>query len=166
MKKRKAILKKTKCRSGGRPIERALRKMQIPLALPKNCKDLRTIKAKWIKGSHALADIRNDLIHPHKDLVGVSTTDHWKAWHLGQWYFELMLLSRLGYQGCYRNRLANTQRNEESIAPVPWAPQVRRHKATSSPTISSDRLCATSANRHKHFEETFDICHEESVYKL
>ena len=114
---------KTKCRSGGRPIERALRKMQIPLALPKNCKDLRTIKAKWIKGSHALADIRNDLIHPHKDLVGVSTTDHWKAWHLGQWYFELMLLSRLGYQGCYRNRLANTQRNEESIAPVPWAPR-------------------------------------------
>ena len=107
----------------GRCIERALCKMQIPLALPKNCEDLRAIKKKWITGPHALADIRNDLIHPNKGLAGVSNTDYWKAWHLGQWYFELMLLRRLGYQGCYLNRLASIQGNEESFVPVPWAPK-------------------------------------------
>ena len=107
----------------GRSIESALCKMQIPLALPKNCEDLRAIKKKWNTGPHALADIRNDLIHPNKGLVGVSNMDYWKAWHLGQWYFELMLLSRLGYQGCYLNRLASIQGNEEPFVPVPWVPR-------------------------------------------
>ncbi len=113
----------TQCRLGERLVERALCKMQIPLTLPKNCEDLRAIKGKWLTGPHALADIRNDLIHPNKGLVGVSNTDYWKAWHLGQWYFELMLLSRLGYQGCYLNRLARIQGNEEPFVPVPWAPR-------------------------------------------
>lgn len=99
----------------------ALSKLQIPLGLPKNCQELKSRK-KWDTGPHALAVIRNNLIHPRNDLGDVSNRAYLEAWKLGQWYFELMLLSRLGYQGRYRNRLANIWENEESTVPVPWAP--------------------------------------------
>ena len=103
-------------------LENALSSMQIPLDLPNSCSSLRGLR-KWDTGPQALVAIRNNLVHPQKNLGGVSNKDYWEAWHLGQWYFELMLLSRLGYQGVYRNRLAIMHRNEESITPVPWAPR-------------------------------------------
>ena len=44
-----------------------------------------------------------------------------EAWNLGQWYIEMMLLSMLGYQGNYVNRLAPWRDDEQAIPPVPWA---------------------------------------------
>ena len=113
---------KNKGEKTGEFIGRALSKLQISLDLPENCEGLRSIRKKWVTGPHALADVRNDLIHPRKDLGDVSNKAYLEAWELGQWYFELMLLSRLGHQGRYVNRLANICENEESILLVPWAP--------------------------------------------
>ncbi|MDE0632145.1 MAG: hypothetical protein OXH73_11640 [Caldilineaceae bacterium] len=103
-------------------IETVLSNMQIPLNLPKNCESLRFLR-NWDTGPQTLVAIRSNLIHPQKSLSGISNLDYWEAWHLGQWYFELMLLSWLGYQGCYRNRLATMQGNEELVVSVPWAPR-------------------------------------------
>ena len=105
-----------------RRIERVLSTMQVPLKLPKKCESLRNLK-NLSTGPQALVAIRNNLVHSQKDLGGVSNMDYWEAWELGQWYFELMLLSRLNYQGCYRNRLADMKGNEEPFVPVPWAPR-------------------------------------------
>ncbi|MCY3994375.1 MAG: hypothetical protein OXF50_24340 [Caldilineaceae bacterium] len=105
----------------GEFIGSALSKLRIPLDLPKNCQELKSMK-KWDTGPHTLVDIRNNLIHPRKDLGDVSNKAYLEAWELGQWYFELMLLSRLGHQGRYVNRLANICENEESIVLIPWAP--------------------------------------------
>ena len=104
-------------------IERYLSNMQIPLDLPKSCESLRVLR-DWETGPQALVAIRNNLVHPQRDLGGVSNMDYWEAWHLGQWYFELMLLSRLGYQGRYWNRLADMKGNEDPFVPVPWASDV------------------------------------------
>ena len=86
--------KKSKRRSDRERIERALSNMQIPLDLPKSCESLRVLR-DWDTGPQALVAIRNNLVHPQRDLGGVSNMDYWEAWHLGQWYFELMLLSNL-----------------------------------------------------------------------
>lgn len=104
----------------GKYVERALSKLLIPLSLPNNCQELKSMN-KWRTGPHALVDIRNDLIHPRKNLGDVSNAAYMEAWELGQWYFELMFLRILDYQGCYQNRMANIYENEESIVPVPWA---------------------------------------------
>ncbi len=115
---------KNKGERTGEFIGRALSKLQISLDLPENCEGLRSIRKKWVTGPHALADVRNDLIHPRKDLGDVSNMAYLEAWELGQWYFELMLLSRLGYQGRYRNRLADMKGDEDPLVPVPWASDV------------------------------------------
>lgn len=108
--------------STGKFIERALSELQIPLHLPANCDELRTIEnTNWKVGPHALADIRNDLVHRGNSLCHVSNEAYQEAWDLGQWYFEMMFLSRFRYQGCYKNRLASGQRTKEAILPVPWA---------------------------------------------
>ena len=114
------LLLQNEGRSDRERIERALSKMQIPLNIPKNCESLRVLR-DWDTGPQALVAIRNNLVHPQKNLGGVSNTHYWEAWHLGQWYLELMLLSRLGYQEGYRNRLADMKGNEEPFVPVPWA---------------------------------------------
>ncbi len=112
--------KRSKSGSDRERIERTLSNMQIPLDLPKNCESLGALR-DWDTGPQALVAIRNNLVHPQRNLVGVSNMDYWEAWHLGQWYFELMLLSRLGYKGRYRNRLADMKGNEDPFVPVPWA---------------------------------------------
>ena len=114
--------KKIKKMSDRKRIERALCNMQVPPGLPKSCESLRVLK-DWDTGPQALVVIRNNLVHPQSDLAGVSNMDYWEAWLLGQWYLELMLLNRLGYQGRYRNRMVNMKGNEESFVPVPWAPR-------------------------------------------
>ena len=114
---------KGKSRSDRERIERTLSNMQIPLDLPKSCESLGALR-DWDTGPQALVAIRNNLVHPQRNLVGVSNMDYWEAWHLGQWYFELMLLSRLGYKGRYRNRLADINENEDPFMPVPWASNV------------------------------------------
>lgn len=115
--------KKGKSKSDRGRIERTLSNMQIPLDLPKSCESLGALR-DWDTDPQALVAIRNNLVHPQRNLVGVSNIDYWEAWHLGQWYFELMLLSRLGHKGRYRNRLADMTENEDPFVPVPWASDV------------------------------------------
>ena len=52
--------------------------MQIPLDLPKNCESLRVLR-DWDTGPQALVAIRNNLVHPQKNLGGVSNTHYWEA---------------------------------------------------------------------------------------
>ena len=107
-------------RSDRERIETALNNMQISLDLPRNCKSLRNLR-NWSTGPQALVAIRNNLVHPQKGLGSISNMAYLEAWDLGQWYFELMLLSKLGYQGNYLDRLINRYGNGDPIVPVPWA---------------------------------------------
>lgn len=113
------LLKDGKENNTKKRIERVLSNMQVPLELPRSCESLRSLR-NWTTGPQALVAIRNHLVHPQRDLGDVSNVDYWEAWELGQRYFELMLLGRLNYQGCYRNRLATMKGNEEFIVSVPW----------------------------------------------
>ena len=101
-------------------IETALNNMQIPLDLPRNCQSLRNLR-NWNTGPQALVAIRNNLVHPQKGLGSISNMAYLEAWDLGQRYFELMLLRKLGYQGNYLDRLINRHGNGDPIVPVPWA---------------------------------------------
>ena len=107
-------------KSARKTIERALSKLRILLDLPKNCKSLSVLK-DWDAGPQALVAIRNNLVHPQKGLGRISNIAYLETWDLGQWYFELMLLSKLGYQGNYLDRLINRHGNGDPIVPVPWA---------------------------------------------
>ena len=105
----------------GNFIKDALDKLQIPADLPESCEVLSKAGLGWKHGPHAVVSIRNDLIHPKSKLAGMSDYAIDEAWNLGQWYIEMMLLSMLGYQGNYVNRLAPWRDDEQAIPPVPWA---------------------------------------------
>ena len=106
--------------STGEFIEKALQKLNLESGIPSSCEELPK-NQDWQTGPHALVDIRNDLVHPNVKLGDVSIYAHHDAWNLGQWYIEMMLLSKLGYQGWYVNRLASRHKETEAILPVPWA---------------------------------------------
>lgn len=101
-------------------IEKGLEELKLDSRLPPNCKELLRL-GKWDSGPHALVDVRNDLVHPREKLGVVSNLAHHESWHLGQWYIEMILLNRLGFQGRYVNRLAGWGEADQAIRPVPWA---------------------------------------------
>ena len=109
-------------RYGKKDIEKALKDipgMESFISIPSGSKELVSL-AKWQSAPHALADLRNDLVHPESSLAGVSTLVYHEAWNLGQWYIEMMLLNKLGYQGPYVNRLASRYQAGDAILTVPW----------------------------------------------
>ncbi len=75
---------------------------------PDSCPDLARLAAKhgWKHGPHALVEIRNTVVHPNQKYE-ISVRACYEAWNLGQWYLELMLLSRFGAAADfeYGNRL-------------------------------------------------------------
>ena len=93
--------------------------MQIPSSLPKECVELSKAKTTWKHGPHALIDIRNDLVHSKLKLDNSSHYAIHESWNLGQWYTEMMMLSLLGYQEGYVNRLARWGSSGQVILPVP-----------------------------------------------
>ena len=103
----------------GNFIKRALEKLQIPSSLPKECVELSKAKTTWNHGPHALIDIRNDLVHSKPKLDNSSHYAIYESWNLGQWYTEMMMLSLLGYQEGYVNRLARWGSSGQVILPVP-----------------------------------------------
>ena len=109
-------------RYGSKTVEKALKKlpgMESCLPIPDSCEELRRL-GNGRTGPHVLADIRNDLVHPKESLEGVSDLVHHEAWSLGQWYIEMMLLNKLGYQGDFKNRLARWHQRNQAILSVPW----------------------------------------------
>ena len=111
-------------RENGEPtgefIKKALVKLNVEPGLPSSCKRLNQVK-NWEHGPHALTEIRNDLVHPDVQLGSLSNYVHHEAWNLGQWYVEMMLLSKLHYQGSYINRLSDKNEQGQVIQRVPWA---------------------------------------------
>ena len=103
----------------GEFIEEALCALSIKPDLPNKCEELKQVK-NWRTGSHALSDIRNDLVHSSQSLGPVSDYAYHEAWNLAQWYVELMLLRKLGFEGKYINRLTPWSERSQSIQHVPW----------------------------------------------
>ena len=86
----------------GKRIAKALVKNGIAeKALPiptDSCPELAHLATKhgWQHGPHALVEIRNTIVHLKLGLGKISARAYYEAWNLGQWYLELMLLSRFG----------------------------------------------------------------------
>ena len=86
----------------GKLIARALAEYGIDekaLPIPPNsCSELARLGAEhgWQHGPHALVEIRNTIVHPKQEFGRISARAYYEAWNLGQWYLELMLLSRFG----------------------------------------------------------------------
>ena len=101
----------------------AVEASSIESQIPSSSKRLKALQQthRWQNGLHALVEIRNDLVHPTRKLGDVSDLAHREAWNLGQWFFEMLLLHQLEYQGSYRNRLATLHNEEEPFPLVPWA---------------------------------------------
>ena len=108
----------------GRRIAKALvrngideKALPIP---PDSCPDLAHLATKhgWQHGPHALVEIRNTIVHPKQEFGKISARAYYEAWNLGQWYLELMLLSRFGAAGDIEcgNRL--TQRWLGEVEPL------------------------------------------------
>ena len=114
---------KNRAESTGKFIRSALEELNIESQIPSTCGELKSLQQthRWEDGVHALVNIRNDLVHPTVKLGDISHYAHYDAWNLGQWYIEMMLLSKLGYQGSYVNRLATRHSETKPILPVPWA---------------------------------------------
>ncbi len=106
----------------GKRIERSLRKIDIPLEIPKRYAALGklAIDRKWNNGPRIFVKIRNGLIHDNEeknpDLSGLTL---WQASQLGLWYAELMLLYLFEHCGQYGNR--TTQEWVGQVEVVPWA---------------------------------------------
>ena len=107
----------------GKFIREALEQLSLETEIPPSCIRLRNLQQanRWDGGPNALVKLRNDLVHPDVNLGDISHNAHHDAWNLGQWYIEMLLLSKLGYQGSYVNRLATWHNEVEAILPVPWA---------------------------------------------
>ena len=106
----------------GKFIRNALEELSLEPQIPPSCPKLKNLQQanSWNDGPHALVAIRNDLVHPNVKLGDISHYAHHDAWNLGQWYIEMVLLRKLGYQGSYVNRLASWHKEVEAILPVPW----------------------------------------------
>ncbi|HRQ34579.1 MAG TPA: hypothetical protein PK361_03065 [Chiayiivirga sp.] len=68
---------------------------------------------KWVDRPHAITEIRNTLVHPDSKVQ--ASECFFEAWKLSLWYLELSILALCGYQGSYRNRLSQGNRED-----VPW----------------------------------------------
>ncbi len=95
----------------------------IPVELPPSCKPLSAYMNTVAKGDNvrratlALTKLRNNAVHPEKDAVPDGAYYH--AWKLARWFIELTVLSVVGYQGNYANRLVRKFPGDVDV--VPWA---------------------------------------------
>lgn len=85
---------------------------------PDPCPELARLATKhgWKHGPHALVEVRNEVVHPSRKYGRLSSRAYYEAWNLGQWYLELMLLSRFEAHGEYGNRL--TQKWVGEVEPL------------------------------------------------
>ena len=101
-----------KSNKAGVRIEGALRDMGISEAAlrisPESCPELAVLGRihSWEHGPHALVELRNNIVHPKDKYRNLCQRAYYEAWNLAQWYLELTLLRKCGYEGSYGNRLS------------------------------------------------------------
>jgi hypothetical protein len=106
----------------GERIAKALRNIGISEEAlrisPEGCPELAVLGSRhgWKHGPHALVAMRNNLVHPLDKYGNVSSRAYYEASNLGQWYLELALLRKSGYEGKCGNRL--TQEWVGTIEPL------------------------------------------------
>ena len=85
---------------------------------PDSCPELARLATEhgWKHGPHALVAMRNEVVHPSQKYGRLSPRAYYEAWNLGQWYLELMLLSRFEARGEFGNRL--TQKWVGEVEPL------------------------------------------------
>ena len=99
----------------GEFIEKALKELGLDPSIPGNCNELLKFPKTWAHGPHAIVELRNDLVHPKPNLGYISPYVHHEAWNLGQWYVEMILLKKLGYEGSYVNRLSSWDERDQAV---------------------------------------------------
>lgn len=96
--------------------------LRIPSEIPDEVPNLKqrfsTLGSGKNDAPFALTEIRNSLVHPDKNESFKGTDFYFETWKLGQWYLELALLSVMGYDGNYINRL---KKYKETGIIVPWS---------------------------------------------
>jgi len=92
----------------------------IPLDIPAETSELQRLASQmnWLDAPHALAEIRNSLVHPEHKRHGQFGNAYYEAWNLGLWYLEMSILAVCGYSGTYSNRLK--RRWFGQVEEVPW----------------------------------------------
>jgi hypothetical protein len=72
--------------------------------------------APWKDTEDAITHIRNLFVHPQKKGRGDFDAAHGKAWEVGLWILEQLVMRMVDYNGLYYNRL----RSSGAAVPVPW----------------------------------------------
>jgi hypothetical protein len=103
-------------------IRDAASKLGVPLSIPKELKACQAGKRKgiWSDTPDAINKMRNDLIHPRKNLTVSRSMVIPELWKLSQWYVELFILALSGYTGKYSRRTRKVMWIGETEN-VPWA---------------------------------------------
>ena len=102
-------------------IQEGLSRSKIPAAIPPAFGDLEKFAhSKNLKsGPEVLACLRNYLVHGNLQSRKLPSRVVLEAHELCQWYIEMLLLRKFGYEGRYQSRIVGTR--ESSISEVPWA---------------------------------------------
>jgi hypothetical protein len=128
-----AYLAKAKVSSGSNTATRlraTCQVLKLPTAVPKAVPRLYYGRRRklWKDAPDAIAQVRNELVHPKARLaipLGRLIPD---TWQLAQWYIELCILRLSNYRGVYSNRLR--ARWVGQVENVPW---VRSQRSTRPP---------------------------------
>lgn len=107
-------------RSAARKIRAMLTDLKIPCSFPpeRGWKEFAVEAAarRWADGPHAIAEIRNALVHPDKGGGALPLARYVDAWRLATWYLEMTILALCSYRGTYWSR-----KTSERDVKVPWA---------------------------------------------
>lgn len=97
-------------------LRRLFSSLNIPIEIGPATADIQKAATKWLDAPHAMADIRNELVHPvSRKEVDTCIVD---AWKLFLWYLELSVLALCGYNDTYTSRL--TAKYATQSEKVPW----------------------------------------------
>lgn len=80
----------------------------------------------WTDGPHAVSELRNAVIHPKSraKAFGAPVAARLEATRLLLWYFDVLVLKLIGYEGSYLpHAVGATGAQVGALGPVPWASQ-------------------------------------------
>lgn len=84
----------------------------------------------WYDSAGVVTGLRNLLVHPNRQKINKYFDDRmprgvaWGTTQIALWNIELVLLSLLGYEGDYHNRIKGLYLYKGAVEPVPWATEV------------------------------------------
>ena len=105
--------------SAAERFQRLLSDCGIPDDIPSHFSELGKCSGSQIG---AVVRVRNDIVHPkpRSSVLGDNHTLLVEAWLSGVWALELVLLSKLGYRGKYRDR-RRISSNVGEVEDLPWS---------------------------------------------